>query len=181
MHTIADGGPRPYARLAGFFYLRTIVGGLGTLVSTRAQWAGNLLGDLAYVVVTILLYRLLRPVSRGLSLGAAIVSLIGISLGFLRLFRVIHSFPVSDLVFFGVYCLLLGYLVFRSGFLPRGIGVLLAIAGFGWLTYLSPSFARAISPWNMLPGIVGESALTLWLLVFGVDVVKWRAQAGSEP
>src|SRR6266436_4128408 len=40
-------------------------------------------------------------------------------------------------VFFGVYCLLIGYLIFRSPFLPRILGVLMAIAGFGWLTFLS--------------------------------------------
>lgn len=174
----ADAGPRPYARLAGFFYLLTIVGGLGALVSTNARWAGNLLGGLAYIAVTVLLYHILRPVDRTLSLVAAMFSLIGITLGLLRLFQV-HAFPVSDLVFFGVYCVLLGYLVFRSGFLPRAVGVLLAIAGLGWLTYLSPSFAHAIAPWNMIPGIVGEGALTLWLLVFGVNVAKWR-DAASE-
>lgn len=181
MHTIADAGPRPYARLAGLFYLLTIVGGLGALATAGTRWAGNLVGGLGYLPVTFLLYRLLRPVSRGLSLVAAIFSLIGITLGFLRLFRVIHAFPVSDFVFFGVYCLLLGYLVFRSGFLPRWMGVLLAIAGLGWLTYLSPSLAHAMAPWNMLPGIVGEGALTLWLLVFGVDVARWRARAGWQP
>ncbi|HET7250130.1 MAG TPA: DUF4386 domain-containing protein [Gemmatimonadales bacterium] len=180
MRTSADAGPQPYARLAGFFYLLTIIGGLGALASTSARWAGNLLGGLAYIAVTVLLYHLLRPVHRGISLVAACFSLIGITLGLLRLFQVIHGFPVNDLVFFGVYCLLLGYLVFRSGFLPRMVGVLLTIAGLGWLTYLSPPFAHAIAPWNMIPGIVGEGALTLWLLVFGVNVAKWRARAGPE-
>ena len=177
MNTITDAAPRPYARLAGFFYLLTIVGGIAALASASMRWAGNLLGGLAYVAVTILLYRLLRPVHRGLSMVAAIFSLIGIALGFLRLFRVAPGFPVNDLVFFGVYCLLLGYLVFRSGFLPRAIGILLAIAGAGWLTWLSPPLARAIAPWSMLPGIVGEGALTLWLLAFGVNSARWRALA----
>ena len=77
------------------------------------------------------------------------------------------------LVFFGCYCLLIGYLVFRSDFLPRILGVLMAIGGAGWLTnsfisFLSPPLARSLSSWMMAPGILGEAALTLWLLVMGV-------------
>jgi len=47
------------------------------------------------------------------------------------------------LVFFGVYCLLIGYLIFRSAFLPRILGVLMGFAGLGWLTFLSPNSGRA--------------------------------------
>ena len=77
------------------------------------------------------------------------------------------------LVFFGCYCLLIGYLIFRSDFLPRILGVLMAIGGAGWLTnsfisFLSPPLARSLSSWMMAPGILGEAALTLWLLVMGV-------------
>ena len=77
------------------------------------------------------------------------------------------------LVFFGCYCLLIGYLVFRSDFLPAILGVLMAIGGAGWLTnsfisFLSPPLARSLSSWMMAPGILGEAALTLWLLVMGV-------------
>ena len=77
------------------------------------------------------------------------------------------------LVFFGCYCLLIGYLVLRSDFLPRILGVLMAIGGAGWLTnsfisFLSPPLARSLSSWMMAPGILGEAALTLWLLVMGV-------------
>jgi Domain of unknown function (DUF4386) len=50
------------------------------------------------------------------------------------------------LVFFGFYCLLIGYLVFRSTFLPRILGVLMAFAGLGWLTFLSPPLASSLDP-----------------------------------
>src|ERR1700680_4909663 len=45
-------------------------------------------------------------------------------------------------VFFGVYCLLIGYLIFRSAFLPRILGMPIAFAGLGWLTFLFPPLAN---------------------------------------
>src|SRR5216683_1086048 len=79
-------------------------------------------------------------------------------------------------VFFGVYCLLIGYLIFRSAFLPRILGVLMAIAGLGWLTFLSPPLANYLRPYILVLGVLGvlgvlaELALMLWLLVMGVNV-----------
>jgi Domain of unknown function (DUF4386) len=56
-----------------------------------------------------------------------------------------QCFDIS-FVFFGFYCLLIGYLIFRSGFLPRILGAGMAIAGLGWLTFLSPPLAHDLSP-----------------------------------
>ncbi len=83
------------------------------------------------------------------------------------------------LVFFGFYCLMIGFLIVRSTFLPRILGVLMAIAGLGWLTFLSPPLANQLAPYNLLPGIVGEGLLTLWLLVMGVNVQRWHEQVGA--
>ena len=77
-------------------------------------------------------------------------------------------------VFFGVYCLLIGYLIFRSAFLPRFLGVLMAFAGLGWLTFLSPPFANHLSPYNLVLGFLAELLLCLWLLVMGVNVQRWK-------
>ena len=82
------------------------------------------------------------------------------------------------MVFFGFYCLLIGYLIFRSTFLPRILGVLMAFAGLGWLTFLSPMLANHLSPYIFAPGILGEGALTLWLLAMGVNAERWNEQAG---
>ena len=82
-------------------------------------------------------------------------------------------------VFFGVYCLLIGYLIFRSAFLPRTLGVLMALAGLGWLTFLSPALASRLSPFNLVLGFLAELALCLWLLVIGVDVERWKEQASA--
>jgi Domain of unknown function (DUF4386) len=80
-------------------------------------------------------------------------------------------------VFFGVYCLLIGYLIFKSSFLPRILGVLMAVAGLGWLTFLFPPLADYLSPYNLVLGFLAELALMIWLLVMGVDVQRWKEQA----
>jgi hypothetical protein len=58
--------------------------------------------------------------------------------------------------------------------MPRIIGVLLILAGLGYLTLLWPQFGHSLIPYNFAPGLIGEGALTLWLLVMGVDTAKWQ-------
>lgn len=82
-------------------------------------------------------------------------------------------------VFFGVYCLLIGYLIFKSTFLPRILGVFLVIAGLGWLTFLFPPLANYLSPYILVVGVLAELALMLWLLVMGVNVQRWNEQAAD--
>jgi Domain of unknown function (DUF4386) len=82
------------------------------------------------------------------------------------------------LVFFGLFDLLIGYLIFRSTFLPRILGVLMALAGFGWLIFLSPPLANHLLTYLEVPGFLAEAALMLWLLVVGVNVQRWKEQAG---
>jgi hypothetical protein len=85
-----------------------------------------------------------------------------------------------NFAFFGLHVLLVGYLIFKSTFLPRFVGVLMVLGGLGWLTFsfanlLSPPLARSLSPYIMAPGILGEAALTLWLLVRGVNAERFRS------
>lgn len=81
------------------------------------------------------------------------------------------------LVFFGFRCALIGYLIYRSTFLPRIIGVMMAFAGLGYLTFLWPPLARSLSPFNLALAAPGELSLVLWLLVVGVNVERWVDQA----
>jgi hypothetical protein len=82
------------------------------------------------------------------------------------------------LVFFGFYCVLIGCLIFRSTFLPRIVGVLMAFAGLGWLTFLSPPLAHRLFSYILAPAsAVGEGSLMLWLLVVGVNAQRWKDQA----
>jgi Domain of unknown function (DUF4386) len=83
------------------------------------------------------------------------------------------------LVFFGLWCVLIGYLIARSAFLPRTIGVLYAIAGLGYLTLLWRPLAKYLYPYNLALAGPGEISLLLWLLVKGVNVAKWREQASD--
>ncbi len=80
------------------------------------------------------------------------------------------------LAFFGFCCMLTGYVIYKSTFLPRILGVLLAMAGVGYSTYLWPPLANSLYPYNLALG-VGELPLGLWLLVFGVNVERWKEQA----
>lgn len=83
-------------------------------------------------------------------------------------------------IFFGFYCLLIGSLIYQSTFLPRILGVLMMLAGCGWLTFLSFPLANSLWPYVAVPGILGEGALTLWLLLRGVDIPKWNEKANAE-
>ncbi len=85
-------------------------------------------------------------------------------------------------VFFSFYGLAIGYLVYRSTFIPRVIGVLLAIGALCYLIYsfttlLSPGFAHSLVPYIQLPSLVGEGSFCLWLLLAGVNVQRWKQQA----
>jgi hypothetical protein len=83
------------------------------------------------------------------------------------------------LVFFGLWCFLIGYLIFRSTFLPRILGVLLAIAGLGWMTYLHPPLAYHLWPFIAAASAISEIPLELWLIVMGVNAQRWKEQASA--
>jgi hypothetical protein len=169
------------ARLAGAFYLVTILtGGYALSVGGAGGVVAGIIAAASYIVVTLLLYYLLRPVSPGVSLLAMLVSLAGCAVGPLSLAVRIPAPNNIALVCFGFYCLLIGYLILRSTFLPRFVGALMVFAGLGWLIYAFPPLARALFPYVLAPGLIGEGALTLWLLVAGVDERQWTEQAGAR-
>jgi hypothetical protein len=80
-------------------------------------------------------------------------------------------------IFLGLFDILVGYLIFRSTFLPRILGALMAIGGLGWLIFLSPPLANHLAIYIDVPGVGAQVALILWLLAFGVNVPRWREQA----
>lgn len=224
------------ARLAGVAYLITVLTGLFAEVGVRGRlidygnaaataqnilgseslyrwgFAADIVGGAAYVVVTLLLYELLKPVSRSLSLLAAFFSLVGIAIGCLAalghlapllLLKDAYMAPFGtsqaqamallalklhargywiSLVFFGFYELVLGYLIFKSSFFPRALGVLVGLAGAAFLVnsfalFLSPPVGNALNVYMLALDGIGEISLMLWLLVMGVNEAKWQARA----
>jgi hypothetical protein len=173
----AEVSVRSNARLAGIFYLLNILTAVSALFAHGTLASAVLLTSTAcYVAVTLLFYQLFRPVDRTISGWAAVCSLAGCAITTLDSFRLVPA-PVSPLVFFGLYCLLIGYLILRSTFLPQFLGLLMALGGLGWLTFLSPALSSKLSPYNMAPGILGEGTLTLWLLVAAVNARHWLEQS----
>jgi len=233
--------PNLYARLGGVLYLIIIViGGLGEMLvrgtlivpgdaaataerirASELLWRTGIAAELVLlicaVVLTLIFYALLRPVSRDLALLAAFFNLVSIAIEAVSgLYLLAALFPLANadylkaldpklldtlaylsirshgqgfgvsLIFFGCVCLLLGYLIFRSGFLPKAIGVLMQIAGLCYLVnsfalVLSPPLADRLFPAILLPALVGETSLCLWLLLKGVDVAEWKARANAQP
>jgi hypothetical protein len=85
------------------------------------------------------------------------------------------------MVFYGVAAALRAYLIYRSGYLPRFLGVLLALAGLGFIInnfilVLAPAYT---SGFLLIPVSIAVLSLTLWLLVKGVDVAKWEAKQAT--
>lgn len=182
---VEEASPRLKARMAGAFYLLTILtGAFAAFASGKLLVfanAASLAATACYIAVTLLFYFIFKPVDRSLSLIAAIFSLVGCILGALGVFHLIPPpiRSVNPLVLFGCYCVLIGYLILRSSFLPRILGVLMAFGGLGWLTFVSPDLANYLSPFNLAPGIIGEGALTVWLLAAGVNAQRWKEQAAA--
>ena len=89
-----------------------------------------------------------------------------------------YAFDV-DLVFFGLWCTLTGYLIVRSTFLPRILGALLTIDGLGWMIYIYPPLAYHLFPFIATASALAEFPLQLWLIVFGVNNQRWKEQASA--
>jgi hypothetical protein len=232
---ITETSPRFKARIAGVFYLLTILTRLFVEIFGRNQlvvsdnpaatasnilahetlWRWGFTADIiafaSYVALTALLYELLKPVNPSLSLIAAFFSLVAcvlqaisslfhlaplvllggvpdlsvftveqlqaLALVFLRLRAA--AYHNIGLVFFGLYCLLVGILILKSTFLPRILGVLMVLAGLSYALFLSPPLARSLQPYILVFPAVGQISLTLWLLMSGVNDQRWRAQASA--
>jgi len=146
--------------------------------------------NLALLAVFFNLVSIAIEVANSLNLFAALF-LLG-SAGYLRAFEPNQLHALSylslksqgygfgiSLVFFGCDCLVLGYLIFRSGYLPKFLGVLMQIAGLCYLVnsfalFLAPAFENLIFPAVLVPSFIAESSLCLWLIVKGVNVAKWE-------
>jgi hypothetical protein len=182
MEQVAEASLWPGARTTGVVYLLYFLTAISAEVfvgQTRplAYDAINLIAYAFYIAVTLLFYYMFKPVNRALSLLAAFFSFAGCANEVLSMFH-LAPYKISSLVFFGPYCLLIGYLIFRSTFLPRFLGVLMTFAGLGWLVFLSPLAIHLFTYLKVL-GFLAEASLMLWLIVKGVNVQRWKEQASA--
>ena len=160
----------------------------------RAGFAAYLIEALCDITLALVLYALLRPVQKDLSLLAAFFGLVGTAIyaiGEVSLFsilvrneshmlaQVLFGYAANvSMLFYGVASLLRGYLIYRSAYLPRFLGVLLIIAAVGFvaMTFVFVLAPRYASNFLLLPMFVAMIAITAWFLVKGVDVAKWEAK-----
>lgn len=89
------------------------------------------------------------------------------------------------LMFFALHLFALGYLVYRSGFLPRALGVLLVVSGLGYAlnglaVFLAPGVADVTATAVIVAALIGELPLTVWLLIKGIDADRWYGRS-AEP
>jgi hypothetical protein len=192
----ANPSTQRLARIAGALYLVNIVAGafaIGYVSSVaptihanealfRAGIAAHLIVTLTNPPLTLIFYELFKVVNRRLALLAAFFGLVATGMEGASLFvqvehPIVAAYDVYA-VFFGVELMTTGYLIYRSNFLPRAIGVLLVVDGVSYLFYtfvdiLTPGFASHLVPWIQLPILAGEGSLTLWLLVAGVNAGRW--------
>ena len=89
-----------------------------------------------------------------------------------------YAFDIH-VAYFGLWCVLTGYLIFKSTFLPRILGILLAISGFGWLLYFSPPFAVPLFSFIGVLSAIGEIPVELWLIIKSVNEQRWKEQASA--
>ena len=84
------------------------------------------------------------------------------------------------LAFFGFSTFLNGYLIVKSTFLPRILGVLSVVGGLGWLTFLYPPLGYLLFSYIMVIALLGSVSQILWLLFKGVNVDRWKRSAAAS-
>jgi hypothetical protein len=240
--TSIETSPQVYARTGGALYLiiialgifaqvlvrdRIIVSGdaastAAHLTSMESLWRFGIAAEFLAVICTVLLamvyFFLLRPVSKELNLLATLFRLVAITVQAVSLVSLVAAlFPLANtafikaftpdqlyalanlairshsygysvaLLFTGCTFLVHGYLIFKSGYLPKALGVMIQIAGVGYISngfaiILYPTIANLVFLAIILPVFISETSLSLWLLVRGVNIQKWNERVlGGSP
>lgn len=161
------------ARIAGGLYFLSVASAIANeaLVHGKLLYVVSLIPIGCFLIATLLLYGVFKCVNGIVALLAASSNIV--SLGFEGV--ELHPAGVNaGLVFHGLYCTLIGYLAYRSGFVPRILSGLMIAAGLAWLTSVTPLLEQRVSPYDTAVGFIGEGALMLWLLVKGIKVRQQR-------
>lgn len=167
----------------------------------RISIVSALLVYLINIFVVLFLYKILKPVNKSLSALMVILLLVSVPIAFINelnsaavlllldgaqqslaqmsLFLDLHEYGIQIAgIFWGLWLLPMGYLVFKSNFIPKIIGVLLMIACLGYLAdsfifLIKPDFGVVFTEFTF----IGEVAIALWLLIKGVDVKQWEKRS----
>jgi len=227
--------PRTMSRLTGIFYLATILGGVfaqgfvadrlinfGNAATTASNILANetlfrtgftifLLEMTAQIVMTVLFYYLLKPVSRSGALVATVLGLTGAviktiaRLFFIAPLFVLHKgsalsgynpeqlsslalvlLRINDegaaiaLAFFGPSTFIQGWLMLKSTYVPKWIGILGVAGGVAWTSFYWPPLGRAMFSISAIIGLVGSFATIVWLIVYGVNQERFHERAAAS-
>ncbi len=173
----------------------------------RSGTASHLIDQIIFIFLVLALYRLLKPVNRDHAVLMVVLALLGVPIAFLNevnnlatlrllgsagdgaftpaqlhaqamLFLDMHeSGNLVAQVFWGLWLLPLGFLVFRSGFLPKLLGILLVIGGAGYVFDSATQLLFPGQPTISQFTFIGEVLFPLWLLIKGVNVERWQQVA----
>lgn len=182
--------PRLEARITGVLYLLNLLTGVAAmvLISRKHQDAGDALNHVAFVLytaVTLLLWHLLRGVNPWLAAVTAVVSLLDCRLPLARYENAYPPLHNTSFLFFGIYCLLIAYLIFRSRFMPNIVGALMPCAGICWLTTMSPHLTPAESLSTMRLAIPNRNRTMkrlsrTWVLAHPQSNLSFAAKCGVQ-
>ena len=166
------------ANTALFYVLLRPVNRTIALTATFIDLAGGVMKTFARVFYILPLWMLL-PTAGGASTVLQDFTPQQLESIALILLQINNRGAATASAFFGFSITMRGYLMFRSTFMPRWLGVLTMISGLGWLTFLYPPLAsRAFLPVVLLT-LAASAVLIVWLLFFGVNEEKWYEQAKS--
>jgi len=168
----------------------------------RLGFVSDLIHQTVQTLLVLVLYKLLKPVNKNHAVLMVIWGLVSVPIAMLNELNLFVPLLLSSgaedqlqalvplfldlrahgvyiaFIFWGLWLFPMGYLVFKSGYIPKILGVLLIIAGFGYLIdfvtfFLFPNFDVAIRMFAFW----GEPLLALWLLIKGVNVEQWEKRA----
>lgn len=232
---INEISPRTMARLTGVSYLMLMLGGIvaqgyiaegminlknaGATASAilsnealyRAGFTVYLIEMTAQIVLSVLFYYLLKPVSRSGALVSTVLLLVGcviktmtrlffisplyvlhggsVFAGFtpeqlnslaLVLLRINNEGAAIALAFFGPATVIQGWLIFKSEFLPKWMGVIAIVGGVAWTTFYYPTLGKSLFNVSAMIALIGSFATIAWLIIVGVNDERWRARAAAS-
>jgi len=176
----------------------------------RSGTVSHLIGQILFIFLVLALYRLLKPVNKDHAVLMVVFALLGIPIAFLNevhhlaALRLLSSadaeaFTSTQLqaqamlfldmrrsgilvnqIFWGLWLLPLGFLVFRSGFLPKLLGILLVIGGVGYLIDSATQLLFQGLPTISQFTFIGELLFPFWLVIKSVYVEVWQQRISLE-